>query len=63
MIPIEIGECMEVLRIERNGIQALGIFHSSPVRKIDQFFRVVTNNSIYEVTDLRVYSLKGQDNQ
>ena len=62
MIPIEIGESMEVLRIERNGIQALGIFRSSPVREIDEFFRVVTNNSIYEVTVLPIHSLKAPYN-
>jgi len=61
MIPIEIGESMEVLRIDRNGIQALGIFHSSPVREIDEFCRVVTNNFIYEVTVLPIHSLNRHD--
>ena len=57
MMNIEIGECMEVLRIERNGIQALGIFRSSPVREIDEFCRIVTCNSVYEVTVLPIHSL------
>lgn len=63
MIPIEIGESMEILRIERNGIQALGIFRSSPVQEFDEFCRVVTSNSVYEVTVLPVYSFNLHDIQ
>ena len=47
---IEIGERIEVLRFERNGIRALGIFTSSPVRGVDEFSRIITDNSVYEVT-------------
>ncbi len=61
MMNIEIGECLEILRIERNGIKALGVFRSSPVREIDEFCRVVTNNSIYEVTVLPIHSLNRHD--
>lgn len=59
---IEVGDSMEVLRFERNGIKALGIFHSSQVQEVDEFCRVVTNNSAYEVTVLPIDSLNRHDN-
>ena len=44
--PILPGRPLTALRFQRNGVEALGYFSSSEVREI----RVVTHNSIYQIT-------------
>jgi hypothetical protein len=48
--PIIVGSCLVVLRFERNGVLALGIFSSTPVQEIHADGRVITENSIYEIS-------------
>ena len=45
---ITIGECVRLLRLNRNGVAALGVFQSTPVMRLtgDGF---VTANSVYRM--------------
>jgi hypothetical protein len=47
--PILIGECIALLRFERYGVKALGLFTTTPVKEVDADGRVITENSIYEI--------------
>lgn len=46
--PVEVGKCLRMLRISRNGIAALGVFESSPVTAISDSV-IITQNSVYIV--------------
>jgi hypothetical protein len=50
MSPIRCGHAMEVCRVERNGVKAFGVFHSTPVVEIRPDGLIETYNSIYRVT-------------
>lgn len=50
MAPIRYGYPMEVFRIQRNGVESFGIFHSTPVVDIREGGCVETYNSIYRVS-------------
>lgn len=55
---IEIGQPVDIFRIERNGIYVSGFFRSSPVMGIDEFDRIITNNSVYQIEPLELHELK-----
>jgi hypothetical protein len=55
--PIRVGECMIVLRTERNGVQAFGIFCTSEVSSFEKGI-LKTQNSVYHVETRSVYFLK-----
>jgi len=50
LAPIRYGHPIEVFRIERNGVEALGIFRSTPVVDIREHGVIETYNSIYRVS-------------
>jgi hypothetical protein len=48
---ITLGECVRLLRVNRNGVAALGVFQSTPVMRLtgDGF---ATANSVYRIEDM-----------
>ena len=55
---IGIGQSIDIFRIERNGVYVVGFFQSSPVMEIDAFNRIITNNSVYEITPVAIHELR-----
>ncbi len=52
---IELGEQVVMARDKRNGVQALGLFESTPVKTFDKLEKTglfATENSIYEVEEI-----------
>lgn len=50
--PIECGKSIRMLREDRNGVKAFGIFATSPVNSVDSYEDhtiVKTDNSVYKV--------------
>jgi len=60
LTPIQVGHRIEVLRVRRNGIEALGCFLSTPVVAIREGNIVETSNSVYRITFTH---LKGKEAQ
>lgn len=50
--PPEIGKGLRILRVNRNGVQALGFYQSSPLRLIEGC-RLETLNSVYRLRSLQ----------
>jgi len=55
---IEEGKSIKVLRENRNGVECLGQFSSSPIKKIDGD-KIETSNSVYKVEYLDKEPIKG----
>jgi hypothetical protein len=55
---IQIGQSIDIFRIERNGVYVVGFFQSSPVMGIDEFDRIITNNSVYQIEPFELHELK-----
>lgn len=55
---IQVGHPIEVFRVERNGVYVSGFFRSSQVIEIDEFERIVTINSVYEITPIAIHELR-----
>jgi len=50
MAQIDVGNPIRLLRIERNGIKALGLFESTPIVEIREEGLIETYNSIYRLS-------------
>lgn len=56
LFPPKVGETMNALREERNGVKKEGLFSSSRVVSIEEgesFSLIKTQNSIYKVTEIK----------
>jgi|TARA_R110002167_G_scaffold37273_3_gene116911 hypothetical protein len=56
LFPPKVGETMNALREERNGVKQAGLFSSSRVVSIEEeegFSLVKTQNSVYKVTEIK----------
>ena len=62
MLPIRLGECLEVYRLHRNGVSAHGNFQSTPIIGIVAVTMVETFNSIYQITKLHV-PIQGEEEE